>query len=314
MKKILVFSVLALFLVVGNSYALTLDLTGWTDITTFDNMPKTGGWDGSSDPRVIGATDPDPRFPVGTQIREDTETESGTVESQAWDLEGIFLKGNSMAIVGGYNFEYVFGYAYNSTPGDIFFSIDAFENPATISPTYPDSTTGDRRGYEYVFNFNIDRNSPYSLDANTYTYDVYDLTPTIDPITGEEISNVITINANDPVGTPIGGSSPWIYGSGGDLLSAGNSTAYYDAVTGDSFGGIGRYALVVDLSDLGFDPIGAGEDPYTLWAKFTMQCGNDNIVAYTSYSGGSVPEPSAMFLMGVGFFGLAVVARKKMFK
>ena len=47
----------------------------------------------------------DGRTPDGQgSAKEDNETESGMVQSQAWDLEGFFIDGKKLTIVGGYNF------------------------------------------------------------------------------------------------------------------------------------------------------------------------------------------------------------------
>jgi len=66
------------------------------DITIYDNRGTGTGWYGGN---------------------EDQEVEPGMVNTQAWDLEGFFLQGNSLSMVGGFDFKN--GYeGYKS--GDIF--------------------------------------------------------------------------------------------------------------------------------------------------------------------------------------------------
>lgn len=61
----------------------------------------------------------------GPNVSEDNETEPGTVSSQAWDLEGFFLVGNDLTIVGGYDFKRGNG---GVLAGDIFIDNDPNQN------------------------------------------------------------------------------------------------------------------------------------------------------------------------------------------
>ena len=101
------------------------------------------------------------------------------------------------------------------------------------------------------------------------------------------------LNYNDPWSNPwrynvINGEGVLINGASGNLEVLTNTPGYY-------------YATGFDLSFLGVNQ--------EFIAHFTMGCGNDNLMGR-----GSVPEPSTMFLIGTGFFGLAAVSRKKLFK
>ncbi len=102
------------------------------------------------------------------------------------------------------------------------------------------------------------------------------------------------LNYNDPW------SNPWRYNAGigdGELIS--NASGTFQVLTNTL--GYNYYATGFDLSFLGVNQ--------EFIAHFTMGCGNDNLMGR-----GSVPEPSTMFLIGTGFFGLAAVSRKKLFK
>ncbi|MEA2101957.1 MAG: PEP-CTERM sorting domain-containing protein [Thermodesulfobacteriota bacterium] len=110
---------LTIFLVAGNGYALVLG----DNITVYDGESSGSGW-------------------YGTQ--EDNEVHSNCLTGQEWDLEGFFLNGTTLTMVGGYDFiNGQGGYA----SGDIF--INTLGGP----------------GYNYVFD----------LDVASQTYDVYAL-------------------------------------------------------------------------------------------------------------------------------------------
>src|SRR5882724_10482020 len=60
--------------------------------------------------------------------REDQETETNpeTVTSQQWDMEGMFLSGTSLTLVGGYDFKngVTWSDGHNYKSGDIFIDIN----------------------------------------------------------------------------------------------------------------------------------------------------------------------------------------------
>jgi hypothetical protein len=296
MKKFLLYSLIAVFLGTGPAFALTLNLSGWNDMTIWDRESPptykagTNGYDGSSDIR----TNSDIRDNFVYAVREDKETEGSTTQqsigSQDWDLEGVFIKGNSLALVGGYNFMGVSGHWTNSAPGDLFIDLNTdFLNPAGVPAG---GTTNSALNYNYVFDLNYgDRSNP-----GAYTYTVKDLT----------FGSIVTNNAND-----FGDSSPWTLASGGTDLGFGTGTAqYYTGISGVTFDGTNHYALVFDLSYLGL-PTGV---PVSLYSHFTMQCGNDNLMGYTSWTPETnVPEPGAMLLLGTCLLGMAIVGRKKLY-
>ncbi len=67
---------LSVFLIAGNTFALNLG----SNITIFDENIGSGDWHGSD---------------------EDQEVEPGMEHGQKWDLEGFFLDGDNLSIVGG---------------------------------------------------------------------------------------------------------------------------------------------------------------------------------------------------------------------
>lgn len=105
-------------------------------------------------------------------------------------------------------------------------------------------------------------------------------------------------------------SSPWRY----DVASTGDTKLVEDATittygyTGDTavpdlgFTGTQRYAAEVDL---GWLYVESGYNGYFL-SKFTMECGNDNLIGQ-----GTVPEPATMLLLGSGLIGMAAFGRRK---
>lgn len=209
---------------------------------------------------------------------EDGETEPGMVNSQIWDLEGFFLKQNSLSMVGGYNFRDGAGNPLY-TSGDIFISTG-------VAPAYEHkhkSSDGNQLvtktyGYEYVLDltFNGDSGGTYSVFS----------------LGSDAILETAYYKQNE-------GSSPWKYESGGTLTDF-SGTFLFSTVTDTGFVGGTHYALTgFDLSFLGH-----GTDFY---AHFTMECGNDNLMG----KGTVVPEPSTFLLFAAGGGLLWLTGRRK---
>src|SRR5690349_12725452 len=62
---------------------------------------------------------------------EDNETEYGTYPYQAWDLEAFLLQGNTLSMVGGFDFRHgVTHGGHNYGSGDIFVDVNGDWAPA----------------------------------------------------------------------------------------------------------------------------------------------------------------------------------------
>jgi len=207
--------------------------------------------------------------------REDEETEPGMIANQSWDLEGFFLKGNTLTMVGGYDF--VNG-NQNLMSGDLFFDVNGDAKYGDIHGAAGNHIVTDTFGYDYVMDLNFE----------DFSYNVYALGAGSSTITSQESVNQ--------------GSNPWRYNAGGTFVTSGSFnylTGLSNADTGLS-GGSHNVLTGLDLSFL------APETQFM--SHFTMQCGNDNAMGAGETSG--TPEPATMFLLGSGLVGLAGLRKK----
>lgn len=256
--KILMFLLVALFLCSGNSFSLELG----TSITIWDKMG------------------------VGSEKNpmEDGEVEPNCVWNQNWDLEGFFLDGSKLTMVGGFNFKNgQFDGARTYTSGDIFIDIngDAKYGPLNAASGSGYSIVKKTFGYDYVIDLNF----------SDYTYNVLSLND-------DSYVKTVWFSQNDE-------SNAFQYERGGKQIKNGS----FDYITGlsnsDVNGLLGgtHNAVIVDLSFLG--------DNVTFTSHFTMGCGNDNLMGSGTTS---VPEPTPMLLLGGALIGLAGIGRRKFFK
>jgi len=270
MKKVVVcFSLLLLFVgIVGVSNVFALDFG--ENITVYDGASKSwNSWWGNTN--------------------EDQEVEYNSTANQSWDLEGMFLDGTDLTLVGGYDFQNGNNSIYT---GDIFLDVDGdmvYGKDVTSLYGNGNKNISNVFGYDYVIDMTFDATSLSS------TYNVY-------KIDESAVLKSPYYRQNDTSGA-------YRYVSGGELVGSGTvdyQTGLSDAETG--FAGGYHNALSVDLSFLG--------ETTDITAHYTMGCGNDDLIGKGTVEieppvVGGVPEPGTLLLLGGGLLGLGAVIRKR---
>jgi len=208
--------------------------------------------------------------------RENDEVEPGCVTGQAWDLESFDLTGTTLTLTGGWNFRN--GYQGNAS-GDIF--IDVNRNAVWGQDVFGGSGEGNRTEYNSAYNYDyvIHFNQRSGTTIGAGGYQVIRLT--------EDSRVVLTTSyyrQNDE-------SSPWVYRSGG--VGEGSGAATFGQFDD-------HYTMAVDVGFLG--------DVSDALFKFTMQCGNDNMIGRGDVS---VPDGGlTAMLLGMGLIGMAAIKRR----
>jgi hypothetical protein len=219
---------------------------------------------------------------------EDNEVEPPDLNEQSWDLEGFFLKGNILTLIGGFDFKN--GGADPYRPGNTYISGDIFIGTDVSAVKYGSDISGSYSRYQEVSNsFGYNYAIRLNFGANNIdTYTVYQINSTSTLL----VAPYFTENSK---------ASPWQYLSGGISVATGSfdyQTGLTDAQTG-LLGG-NHNAISVDLSTF-------LESETDFISHFTMGCGNDLVMG----QGLTAPEPSTLMLLGSGLITAAVLRKRK---
>lgn len=266
--------------------ASAVDITIFDKITQYRSNAGSRQWWGDNS-LAAGVQHPDVRG-----IAEDNETEPGTAIGQQWDLEAFHVNGLTLSIIGGFNFmtgegTYASGDIFIDVDGDAVYGTDIGGGGTTIR-------SNSLFKYDYVIDLQQTVNASFDSTVSSIgtQYTVYKIDETADQV----ISVAVSGNAE---------SNPWIYHSGGEAVAGYvNRTITTGMYTGGEYAGFAgnnnHYMVQFDLGFLG--PV----VPNGTLFKFTMECGNDNLMGRYTH----VPDQGGTLammgggLLAVGGFGL----------
>lgn len=218
----------------------------------------------------------------GDPIAENQEVEPGNVTDQVWDMEAFHWQGNTLSIVGGFDFFNGVSGAGDSrsgtdrmwTTGDIFIDVDGKHSDYNHTANAVQDINGNL-GYEYAIRF----------DGTGYK---------VVPLASDVVLQTVYFDSNTPF------SNPWKVKA--TLESETYQTLNYPqnpSTWTDSEGK--HYQLDFDLSSI------VGDFQDGTFFHYTMECGNDRLTGRIT----SVPDPaSTLALLGLGLLGLGAVRRK----
>jgi hypothetical protein len=202
----------------------------------------------------------------------DNEVMPGNLHGNNWDMEAVLLDGNSLSLVGSYDW----ANGYDGTKaGDLFIAVDG-------SPTY-----------DYALRF----------DYTTSQYDVYQISSTTKFVKVYENSN----SASNPfMVDALTASDIGTYGFTYQTGLADNAALGYTTWlgTGDGITNAKHDEITVDLGD--FISLKTGD---LIASHITMSCGNDELVGFGKVP---EPGSLSMILVGLlSIVGLAISRKRK---
>jgi hypothetical protein len=242
---------------------------------------------------------------------EDNETEPGTINSQAWDMEAFVVVGKTLYIVGGYNMQAGAAGGGGSVvsgmlvPGDLFIKVGGSQPGANPIVNTPGTVSNSNYGYTYAIDLTLPIGATGAA-ANLYS-----------------LSNTSLLNS---VVYDQFGANPWKYSSGGTFMNNNVGISYMtgladnnafltgtlgltgtpaDGVNGQLRGG-NHNVLAIDLS---FLSVAAGTD---VWFSYTMECGNDSLKGQFGGGFDKVPDgATSVVLIALGLISMAVFGSKR---
>lgn len=262
---------------------------GPMEVTILDHNPLPWGWTGTN---TIGLPT-DGNFGAA---KEDNEVEpdpakwpltpGNTERDQKWDLEAFVVKGNSLFLIGGYDF--VNGLD-GGRPGDLFIK-NGGSQPGGIPLTNPPGGEVLNAIYGYSYAIDLSLGGAWAHSGFGTTANVYALSGT----------SRLTSVANDSFG-----ANPYVYAGGGTAAgtvgltyTTGLTAAGVDGLTGLALNlqGGNHNVLELNLGSL----MGSGT-----WLSYTMSCGNDSIKGHIPDSGTSA------LLLGLGLGTLSLLGLRR---